>query len=137
MTFQRMQVGQYFVEGDDQRAKVVERRIGRDYVIMSFHETVPPTKSAFDRAVEWVNNLSPIPVNLSKPKIHVVWFELTPAGKPNQWRSDCPTCKTGLLVCQRNNEGVLVAEDRCNLCGQTVIYDDLEDMRRKDKKHVR
>ncbi len=64
-------------------------------------------------------------MNLNKKIIHVKHTELTRVGE-SPFRSDCPVCKEGILFVRRNNNtGQITNEDRCILCGQAFIYEDL------------
>lgn len=47
----RVQVGEYLVTGNAARAEVIERRIGREYIIKSFKQC--EERSAFDEARKW------------------------------------------------------------------------------------
>lgn len=66
--------------------------------------------------------------------ITVEHASLTPASdEANKLASICPACKLGVLGCTRA-QGTLVLEehDCCALCGQVVIYSDIDAMRAKD-----
>jgi hypothetical protein len=64
-------------------------------------------------------------VNVNKPAIHVNHHDLIRIGD-SAFQSNCPVCKTGLLPVVRNQDLELIAEDRCLLCAQKFIYDDID-----------
>ncbi len=70
-----------------------------------------------------------LPKNLHNPPEHVNFYELLPYS--GSFKSLCPFCDKGLLPVSRNQEsGELLPADRCLLCGQLVIYDDFELMKK-------
>ena len=72
-------------------------------------------------------------INFQNPPIEVSHFTLDGAGRPNQWKSECPVCGTGLLLVNRNSETLAIESyDCCTFCGQHFLYTDVEDMQRKD-----
>ncbi len=76
-----------------------------------------------------------VPRNQEEPTLSIVHFQLDPADeKANHWASKCPQCKEGRLPVRRHRSSNQIAKnDICLLCGQRVVYIDIEDMRRKDK----
>lgn len=64
--------------------------------------------------------------NINKPIIKVKHAELTRTGD-SAFRSECPTCKEGVLLVMRNQETFELEKlDRCMLCGQQFEYTDLD-----------
>lgn len=69
-----------------------------------------------------------IGINITKAPIEVKWKELDRASDESMYRSVCPVCIQGILLIRRNwQTGKLEKEDRCILCGQAVIYIDLDE----------
>jgi len=69
--------------------------------------------------------------NLHADPIHVKHADLTRSSDDSRYRSECPVCGDGTLRVYRDPETLeLLALDRCILCGQRVIYDDIEDLKR-------
>jgi hypothetical protein len=67
-------------------------------------------------------------INIQKPVIMVKHSELERSDE-SIFRSNCPECKEGILPVSRNYETFeLEAEDRCLLCGQRYIYQDIEEI---------
>ena len=65
--------------------------------------------------------------------IQVKHSELDRDSSNSIYRSECPVCKIGILLVRRDDDSfVLKAEDRCILCGQKFVYDDIDEMRKKD-----
>jgi hypothetical protein len=72
-------------------------------------------------------------INVNKPPIHVNHADLIRASDNSIYRSDCPVCEAGVLVVGRDLETFeLIAEDRCLLCAQTFIYDDIDYHKNKE-----
>jgi len=70
---------------------------------------------------------SGFPKNIYKEAIHVNHAELERLDESSLYKSICPACKDGILPVSRNAVTFhLQRKDRCLLCGQLVIYDDLE-----------
>lgn len=64
-------------------------------------------------------------INLGNDPIKVKHSELQREGE-SPYRSVCPTCKDGILLMQRNQETFkLLPGDRCILCGQRFIYEEM------------
>ena len=74
---------------------------------------------------------SDLPPNYSAAPIHVKHAELERSDE-SPYRSVCPACKEGVLLVGRDDEMKLMAVDNCILCGQTFVYDDIEEMRKMD-----
>ena len=75
-----------------------------------------------------------IPVNFAEEPIHVKHAELKRVSSYSMYRSYCPKCKDGMLLVNRDQDTFeLAAEDRCVSCGQPVIYDDIEEMRGRER----
>lgn len=72
--------------------------------------------------------------NITREPLVVEHFLLTPASEaPNRFASQCPMCKEGILPVRRDRITLKIKRfDCCLLCGQRVIYLDVEDLRRKD-----
>lgn len=64
-------------------------------------------------------------INLNKPVIHIKHQDLQ-RDSDSPFRSTCPICKKGVLLVRRDQCTLkLIGEDRCILCGQAFIYDDI------------
>lgn len=71
--------------------------------------------------------------NINELPIHIEHVKLTRCNDESRFRSNCPVCKEGVLVCMRHSETfILVAKDTCSLCGQRFIYDDINALRLRD-----
>ena len=71
--------------------------------------------------------------NLYSQPVHVKHSDLVRFDDESMYRSICPVCGDGVLLVGRDVTTFgLLAEDRCLLCGQAVIYDDIERMRMKE-----
>lgn len=72
--------------------------------------------------------------NLLKPIMEVAHHSLDPIDpEPNKLASKCPVCKKGTLGCIRDRETLILCQyDCCSLCGQRVIYTDIEKLRSGD-----
>jgi hypothetical protein len=69
--------------------------------------------------------------NATKPAITVKHSDLKKVSPNSIYRVFCPACKDGVLPVSRDRETLeLLALDRCLLCGQEVIYSDIEDLRK-------
>lgn len=69
-----------------------------------------------------------------EPPIHVKHADLVRIGD-SMYRSKCPVCSDGHLLVNRDQVTMdLLAADRCVLCGQLFIYDDIEEMREREDK---
>ena len=74
-------------------------------------------------------------ININKNIIKVKHSELKRSDDNSIFRSDCPACKDGILLVQRDNKTFkLLAKDNCILCGQRFIYSDINDLRKHDIK---
>lgn len=70
--------------------------------------------------------------NVDKEPIHIKHSELKRVGD-SIFRSECPACKEGVLLVARDNDTLVLEEiDRCLLCGQIFIYNDISEMRDND-----
>jgi hypothetical protein len=70
--------------------------------------------------------------NINKDPIVVVHADLERSTDGSIFRSVCPICKEGLLMVSRDQSTLkLVAEDNCILCGQMVVYSDIDNLRKK------
>lgn len=73
-------------------------------------------------------------INLNRPPIHVNHTELKRLYDESIFKSICPACTRGTLVMRRDPDTFeLLAEDRCLLCAQLVIYDDIETMKAHER----
>lgn len=73
--------------------------------------------------------------NRKNPTIAVYWSQLRqPTLRDEQsYKRDCPFCENGLLLVGRDRETFMLMEfDGCILCGQTVRYLDIEEMRKRE-----
>jgi len=67
-------------------------------------------------------------INLNKPPITVKHSELKRVSN-SPYRSECPICKKGVLLMQRDQKTFkLLNKDRCILCGQLVIYEEINEI---------
>jgi len=65
-------------------------------------------------------------INISRPVLVVSHTKLIRSGD-SPYRSVCPVCEKGVLLMKRNDKTFeLEKEDNCILCGQRVLYDDLD-----------
>ena len=63
--------------------------------------------------------------NINKKPITVKHADLKRVGD-SMFKSTCPICKDGILLVRRdNNTFQITSEDRCILCGQAFVYEDL------------
>lgn len=70
-------------------------------------------------------------ININKPAIKVRHSELQRDGD-SKYRSQCPVCKVGLLLMERDRITFQLKEtDRCTHCGQSFIYEDIQEIRLK------
>lgn len=70
--------------------------------------------------------------NIYAKPIRIPHAELERADDVSVYRSVCPVCHVGLLLVQRDQETLqLLAGDNCTLCGQPIVYTDIESMRQK------
>jgi hypothetical protein len=66
------------------------------------------------------------------PTIHVKFYSLERYSEEANFKSFCPTCNNGILLMGRDFvTGELLPSDCCVQCGQVVIYDDIEEVRKK------
>lgn len=73
------------------------------------------------------------PKNLLKPPIKVRHQDLERSGE-SPYRSKCPVCPKGILLVQRDQETFRLEKgDHCILCGQAIIYTDIQSLRRMDE----
>jgi hypothetical protein len=71
--------------------------------------------------------------NIGKKPIYLKHAKLKRSGE-SLYRSRCPKCKLGTLLMRRDaTTFALSAKDNCLLCGQAVVYTDLEELKRKGK----
>jgi hypothetical protein len=67
--------------------------------------------------------------NIDKEPIKVKHSSLTRFGD-SLFKSECPACEKGLLLVNRDMETLqVIATDRCIMCGQMFIYEDIDIMR--------
>jgi hypothetical protein len=79
-----------------------------------------------------VNDMSMAHIN--DPPKHVKHADLIRIGD-SKFKSSCPVCVDGMLLVYRHPITFrLTEEDRCVLCGQQFIYDDIEEMRQKEER---
>jgi hypothetical protein len=71
--------------------------------------------------------------NTNKTPIHVSHAELDRADILSSYRSKCPVCSTGTLLLRRSQHDLTFeAVDSCTRCGQRVVYDDIDTLRKSD-----
>lgn len=70
--------------------------------------------------------------NAEKPPIHVKHSQLERVSEHSIFKSRCPKCKQGVLLIYRDEQMRLMTHDRCLLCAQAFIYDDIEELRKRD-----
>jgi len=72
--------------------------------------------------------------NIGNPPREVYHAELEPADD-GLYKSMCPVCGEGILLVMRGQSNLeLLDTDRCILCGQTYIYQDIEEMKKPGYK---
>ena len=72
--------------------------------------------------------------NRENPTVSVVWSRMLPAGDDPVYRRECPFCEDGIFLVGRNRETLELLEyDMCILCGQTICYIDIEEMRKRER----
>lgn len=72
--------------------------------------------------------------NMNAEPIHVNHADLTRCSYGSVYKSKCPVCENGILLVHREGETLELSDtDRCLLCGQLVIYDDIKAMREWEK----
>ena len=70
--------------------------------------------------------------NLYNNAVLVKHAELERADNNSMFRSICPVCKIGTLLVQRDQTTLkLLPQDRCLLCGQMVVYTDIDELKEK------
>lgn len=70
--------------------------------------------------------------NIYKVPIKIMHSELERADDNSIFRSECPVCNVGILLVTRDKVTFkLIAEDLCILCGQHVVYTDIDELREK------
>jgi len=71
--------------------------------------------------------------NMLAPPLAVRHADLTRLGADCRWASVCPACGEGTLGVIRDPDTLLLRMvDCCMPCAQHVVYEDIEDMRRRD-----
>jgi len=70
---------------------------------------------------------------VNEEPIHVKHADLTRSEADSMFKSECPVCDGMLLVARDQRTFELRAEDRCILCGQRFVYDDIEELRKKER----
>lgn len=73
-------------------------------------------------------------VNLNKDTIETKHSELKRWTDDSVYKSECPVCDDGVLLIMRDKNGILEKHDRCINCGQAVIYTDIEELRKLERK---
>jgi hypothetical protein len=64
--------------------------------------------------------------------IHVNFYSLQRYNEESSFKNVCPTCPDGMLLMSRDTTtGELLPSDCCVACGQVVIYDDIEEVRKQ------
>lgn len=64
--------------------------------------------------------------------IHVNFYSLQRYSEESNFKNVCPSCKDGILLMSRDNAtGELLPNDFCVQCGQVVIYDDIDEVRKR------
>jgi len=76
--------------------------------------------------------------NITKPPIQIRHADLKRSNDESMYRSKCPSCPDGCLLVQRDPATCrLEAGDWCIACGQRFIYEDIEEMRAREKGRKR
>lgn len=70
--------------------------------------------------------------NSGNPPIVIKHSELEREDGESAYKSKCPACDRGILLVRRsqNPPFELLEHDRCIACAQSVVYSDIEDMRK-------
>lgn len=64
--------------------------------------------------------------------MHINFYSLQRFSKDHNFKNVCPCCEDGVLLMGRDlTTGELLPTDCCIGCGQSVIYDDIEEVREK------
>lgn len=64
--------------------------------------------------------------NYEKPVKHINHADLQPASDESDFKSQCPECKTGILLMRRKFMTSAIENiDSCIVCAQQFIYDDV------------
>jgi len=64
--------------------------------------------------------------------IHVNFYSLQRYDEKSSFRNCCPSCENGILLMNRDGStGELLITDCCTSCGQVVMYDDIEEVRKQ------
>lgn len=70
--------------------------------------------------------------NIGNAPLQIAHSELLRCGD-SLYKSKCPVCPDGVLLMRRGEPIFdLLAFDRCILCGQAVVYTDIEKIRETD-----
>ncbi len=70
--------------------------------------------------------------NLCNSPVKIIHSELKRADDNSIFRSICPVCELGTLLVKRDNITLkITAEDHCLLCGQHVVYTDIDELKKK------
>ena len=60
--------------------------------------------------------------------------DLERSSEESCYKSKCPECEDGVLLIRRDPDtAVLMAEDTCISCARRFIYEDIEDLRKKER----
>ncbi len=71
--------------------------------------------------------------NINAPILRIPHKKLKRSSNLSVYRSICPACNIGLLFVGRDPKTHILQEhDYCVLCGQRVIYTDIEDLRKSE-----
>ena len=72
--------------------------------------------------------------NINKPPVRVKHKELERADSESMFRSICPVCEKGYLLVGRSLVNFELEEhDNCICCGQRFIYEDIAEMRKRER----
>ncbi len=73
------------------------------------------------------------PKNIDNKPIKIYHKNLERYDEESIFKSICPICENGLLLLARGKETFkLLSHDRCTLCGQIFIYEDINELRESD-----
>lgn len=74
------------------------------------------------------------PVNMDNEAVVVRHAKLRRASNSSPYKSCCPCCADGVLLVGRDQKTFdLLEYDRCVSCGQLFRYEDIEEMRSRER----
>lgn len=71
-------------------------------------------------------------LNINKEPVKVRHSHLKRVDKSSLYKSECPVCNEGVLLVHRDDDMNLSENDICILCGQRVVYTDIDELRNRE-----